>query len=231
MIGDVKLRFDSSLDQAVAPQDAVTMALLEAIDEPVGGDGGHVRRVQRGAQLLAEQLRRDGIFRDVINDEFVENLYRASALHDIGKIGINRLILSKPGPLTTAEFEAVKEHVRIGSQLLKRAGELAGNPPFLTMAADIALYHHERYDGTGYCAGLKGAEIPLAARIVALADVHDALTSTRVYKPARDADEAKRMIASEAGKHFDPVIVDAFHATYPEFVAVLTRRQSASVSN
>jgi len=218
MASNMSTDLDQSAKQCAAAQDAIVLTLLAAIEEPVGGDPGHVLRVRHFAQMIAEQLRREGIYRDSMSDDFLANLYRSSPLHDVGKIGIERSILGKPGPLTAPEFEAVKEHVTIGSRLLKTAAEVSGGSSFLSMAADVALYHHERFDGTGYRAGLHGEAIPLAARIVALADAYDALTSSRVYKPAISSASAKARIESESGRHFDPVIVQAFCAVYPKFV-------------
>jgi putative two-component system response regulator len=214
---------DGVIEQRAATQDALILTLLEAIDEPVGGDGGHVWRVQHGAQILADQLRRDGPYCCKIDDEFLQNLYRSSPLHDIGKIGVDRQILSKPDKLTASEFDAVKQHVQIGARLLRRAAETSGDVSFFGMAIEIAQYHHERYDGSGYCAALRGDEIPLAARIVALADVYDALTSERAYKPAHSPEAARSMIEAEAGRHFDPAIVEAFCARYAEFVGVVSQ--------
>ncbi|HEY2838786.1 MAG TPA: HD domain-containing phosphohydrolase [Pirellulales bacterium] len=213
-----------AFEQLIAAQDAVILALLAAIDEPVGGDGRHVLRVQHYSQLLAEQLQSDGVFRDEIDATFLENLYRSSALHDIGKIGVDHRILSKPGRLTDDEFEIIQTHVTIGANLLKRAVTLGGDSCFLSMAIDVALYHHEHFDGRGYRAGLKGSEIPLAARIVAVADVYDAVTSQRVYKPASSSDSARELIESEAGRHFDPAVVDAFRARSADFAALVESR-------
>ncbi len=148
------------------------------------------------------------------------NLYRASPLHDVGKVGIPDAILQKAGRLTTAEFELMKQHVIIGAETLEEAvmGTCCGQ--YLSVAVEVTRYHHERFDGTGYCEGLRGEEIPLSARIVALADVYDALTSKRVYKPAYEPERAKSIIEAESGAHFDPVIVDAFTARFADFLAI-----------
>jgi putative two-component system response regulator len=199
-------------------EDALVMVLLDAIDEPAGGDAGHVWRVRLGSQILAEQLRSEGDYRHEIDDEFLRQLYWASPLHDVGKIAVDRRILAKPDRLTTAEIDEMRQHVLIGGRLLDRAAELSGGSRVLAMAADIARYHHERFDGTGYCAELRGAEIPLAARIVALADVFDALTSRRVYKPMHAPEEARRMIEAESGRQFDPQVVAAFCSRFALFV-------------
>jgi HD-GYP domain-containing protein (c-di-GMP phosphodiesterase class II) len=146
-------------------------------------------------------------------------LYRGSPLHDIGKVAVPDAILRKPGKLTPEEFDAIKLHVRVGGDTLENARNYVGRGTFMDMAADIARYHHERYDGSGYSAGLRGQEIPLAARIVALADVYDALTSPRIYKPAYEPERARQIILDESGTRFDPAIVEAFSACFEKFRA------------
>ena len=153
-----------------------------------------------------------GPMRRRVDRQFLEDLYRSSPLHDIGKVAVPDSILQKPGPLTPAEFDEIKKHVTVGGQTLEMARDRVGPGTFMDMAADIARYHHEKFDGSGYCAGLRGEEIPLSARIVALADVYDALTSRRVYKPPYDPEVARDIVARESGLHFDPVVVDAFLA-------------------
>jgi putative two-component system response regulator len=170
--------------------------------------------------MLAEELRNNSQYAEWIDNKFIEDLYRSSPLHDIGKIGIPDCVLLKPGSLTDDEFEVMKQHSLIGAEALGRAIRNVVSAGFLEMAVDIAQYHHERFDGTGYPEGLKGNQIPLAARIVALADVYDALTSSRVYKPAFRPEIAYVMICQERGRHFDPVIVDAFIARHGDFLQV-----------
>ncbi|MBX6364220.1 MAG: response regulator [Gemmatimonadetes bacterium] len=159
--------------------------------------GQHTYRV---AELSAEIATELGL-----GAEFAALLRRTAPLHDVGKIGIPDAILLKPGRLTAAEFEIIKSHTRIGARLLS-----SGNTPVLRMAEEIALSHHERWDGTGYPDGLRGQEVPIAARIVAVADVYDALTHERVYRPAWPVGEVIAKIHADAGTHFDPAVVDAF---------------------
>ncbi|HWB11978.1 MAG TPA: HD domain-containing phosphohydrolase [Pirellulales bacterium] len=218
-------RFDKPATSQLTAEEALVMVLLDVIEEPVGGDAGHVRRVRQGSVILADELRRDDEFRSEIDDEFLRHLYWASPLHDVGKIAVDRRILAKPDRLTPAEIDEVRQHVPAGTRLLERAGELADRSPLLAMATSIARYHHERFDGTGYLEGLKGDQIPLAARIVALADVYDALTSRRVYKPVHAPEEARQMIRGESGRHFDPRIVAAFESRFADF-AELARREN-----
>jgi len=161
----------------------------------------------------------------------MDDLYRASPLHDIGKVGIPDEILLKPGRLTAAEFEHMQQHTVIGANILEQAIAQSPYAGFLGMAAVVAFYHHERFNGSGYPAGLAGAGIPLPARIVALADVFDALTSERPYKPAEPAFRAREIIEGERGRHFDPVLVDAFHSRFADILeAGKTHSQDASLT-
>jgi putative two-component system response regulator len=144
-------------------------------------------------------------------------------LHDIGKVGIPDNVLLKPGPLTPDEFEIMKQHVMIGSATLDAAVQAHPKAKYLKMARDIALTHHEKYDGTGYPNRLRGDEIPLCGRIVALSDVYDALTTPRVYKPAYSHEVAKEIILDGRAKHFDPDIVDAFLANEEQFLSIKER--------
>jgi putative two-component system response regulator len=176
---------------------------------------------------LAEQLSKLPKFFDMIDDKFIELIYLTSPLHDIGKVGIQDSVLLKGGPLTDKEFEIMKSHVRIGSDTLAAAARFQPDAEFLRMAHDIALTHHEWYDGSGYPQGLVGDEIPLCGRIVALADVYDALTAKRVYKNAFTHDVAKSVILEESGVHFDPDIVDAFLEAEQEFIDIQRRFANA----
>jgi putative two-component system response regulator len=159
----------------------------------------HTERVGRTAAQLAAQLG--------LSDREIKLIRQAAPLHDVGKLGVSDALLLKPGRLTPAEFEHVKRHVADGATIL--AGS---SSDVLNMAEEIARHHHEWWDGTGYPQGLKGTEIPLSARIVALADVFDALTHTRPYKEAWPVDDAVAQIVSESGAHFDPLVVDAFRS-------------------
>ena len=202
--------------QLTATQDMAVFALAHVADSRDPETGEHLQRMRRYAQMIAEELADNGPYAAIVDRRFLEDLYRSSPLHDIGKVAVPDSILQKPGRLTPEEFEEMKKHVIVGGQTLEMARNQVGSGTFMDMAADIARYHHEKFDGTGYCAGLRGEEIPLSARIVALADVYDALTSRRVYKPAYSPDTAREIIVRDSGSHFDPVIVDAFLARFDD---------------
>ncbi len=182
--------------------------------------GQHLERVRSYAQLLARRLMDDPRFRDKIDDKFVRLVYETSPLHDIGKVAIPDSILRKPGKLTEDEFAVMQTHTTLGKAQLDLALEKYPDAEFLRFARDIVACHHERYDGTGYPSGLAADEIPLCARIVAVADVYDALTSDRVYRPALSHDEATRMIIKSSGTHFDPAIIESFIELVDQFQAI-----------
>lgn len=172
--------------------------------------GAHLKRMRSYTELLVRDLAVHRIFREEITDSFIENLLRSAVLHDIGKVGIPDAILLKPGRLTPKEFEVMKQHCRYGSDILAGVESQGESTTFLGLGRVIALRHHERWDGCGYPDGVSGNDIPLAARIVSLVDVYDALTSTRVYKAAYSHDEAKRLITKESGGQFDPLVMESF---------------------
>ena len=172
--------------------------------------GGHLARIKNYVKTLAEELRRFPRFQETLTDEFINNLYQSSPLHDIGKVGVPDHILLKPGKLTKEEFEIMKTHTSIGGDALVSSGRMFGENSFLDMGSDIAYYHHEKWNGAGYPRGLQGEEIPVAARIMSIADIYDALTSKRIYKDAFDHSRAVGMITEEAGKTLDPNVVKGF---------------------
>jgi putative two-component system response regulator len=219
-VADIKRLAENQARDIVATQDITVFTLARVAESRDAHTAQHLLRMRSYSQLLAEHLGREGPYRDKIDPAFLDNLYRSSPLHDIGKVGISDTILLKPGLLTRDEFEAIKQHTVIGANILDEAVYQSRFGGFLAMAAVIARFHHERFDGTGYPAGLGGEDIPLPARIVAVADVFDALTSSRPYKPAYGTETAREIIEDESGKHFDPVIVKAFQVCYPDFVRV-----------
>ena len=173
---------------------------------------GHVERVCAYSAILARQLSGHRRFRGTVTDAFVRRLAVAAALHDAGKASIPQSVLLKPAPLTEAESDVVRRHTTLGAEAIDRL--LADHPDvaFRDLAVEVALTHHERWDGTGYPRGLAGETIPVGGRIVALADVYDALTSKRAYKAAYTHDLARGVVLHGRGTHFDPAVVDAFVA-------------------
>jgi putative two-component system response regulator len=191
--------------------------LAEARDNDTGK---HLDRIRFYSKILATDLAKETGLPE-LTTAFIDNIYLTSPLHDIGKIGIPDFVLLKPGRLDNHEFEIMKKHTTIGYNTLITAIGKYPNAEYLKMSAQIALSHHEKYNGTGYPDGLKGEEIPLCARIVALADVYDALVSKRVYKSAMPHETARSIIIEERGSHFDPIVVDAFLRCEKEFIKIL----------
>lgn len=179
--------------------------------------GGHIKRTQEYVRALARKLAEDGPYRDLLDAATIDLLYRCAPLHDIGKVAVRDVILLKPGKLSPEEFEEMKQHVIYGSKALAVAGGGDDRSSFLSLARDLILGHHERWDGKGYPHGLVGAAIPFPGRLMAIADVYDALISRRVYKPPFPHEEAVGIIVEGRGTAFDPVIVDAFVAVADEF--------------
>jgi putative two-component system response regulator len=189
--------------------------------------GAHLDRIREYCRVLCEHLVRHGPYVGRIDGDYVRLVYLTSPLHDIGKVGIPDHVLLKPGKLTDDEFEIMKEHTTIGGETLNAALQTRPDAEYLRMARDIAFTHHEKFDGTGYPQRLKQDEIPLCGRIVALADVYDALTTKRVYKAAFSHEKSRSIIIEGSGRHFDPAIVDAFLANEEKFVAIRQRLADA----
>ena len=201
-------------------RDVAIFAMAKLAESRDPETGAHLERVMNYSRVLAQQLPAMDKFAEEIDAEYVRLIYSTSPLHDIGKVGMPDGVLLKPGRLSDREFEIMKTHTTIGAQTLDAALQRFPNAKYLRMARNIAASHHERYDGGGYPSHLKAEEIPLCARIVALADVYDALTSKRVYKNAFAHEVAKGIILKDAGTHFDPHIVDAFLAIEQTFISI-----------
>jgi cyclic di-GMP phosphodiesterase len=185
--------------------------------------GAHLERIREYCRLLAVELSRQEKFRGQMGANYVQLIHLTSPLHDIGKVGTPDRVLLKPGRLTEEEFEIMKQHTVIGSETLSSAARAYPEAEFLWMARDISRSHHEKFDGSGYPDGLAGEDIPLCGRIVALADVYDALTTKRVYKPAFSPEKSRAIILDGRGSHFDPDVVDVFLANEDRFAEI--RRQ------
>lgn len=211
-------------------RDIAIFAMAKLAESRDSETGAHLERVQNYSRILAHRLAHDERLGSQIDGEFIRLIYLTSPLHDIGKVAIPDSVLLKPGQLNDQEFAIMKTHTTMGAQTLAAALEKFPEAEFLRMAKQIAETHHERFNGDGYPLGLRGEAIPLAGRIVALADVYDALTSRRVYKPAFTHEVARSMIAAESGKHFDPAVVRAFLETEAEFLAVYERFQTPSAA-
>ena len=239
VIEKLKKNYTDSLEEAVISrtseikdtQRAAILAianLAESIDDDTGG---HIQRIQHYTRVLAEEMRKIPRFKDEITEEYVELIHDLSPLHDLGKVGIRDYILQKTDKLTADEFEKMKEHTVIGAHALYMAGQMTHRDGIFSIGEMIAHYHHEKWDGTGYPAveiggerrPLRGEEIPLCARIVALADVYDALTSKRPYKMPFPHETTREMIVAQSGKHFDPEVVQAFLRREPDFVRIRDR--------
>lgn len=192
----------------------VTILMMASLAETRDNEtGNHIIRTQHYVKLIALQLQKHPKFSAALNETAIDLLFKSAPLHDIGKVGIADDILLKPGKLTAEEFEVMKTHTTLGKVAIESAeARLGKHVPFLQVAKEIALSHQEKWDGTGYPQGLVGDAIPLSARLMAIADVYDALISRRVYKPAFPHQEAIKIIEEGRGRHFDPDVVDAFLA-------------------
>ncbi len=207
-----------------AIQDVTVLALASMAETRDNETGAHILRTQHYVRALARHLQLHPRFRATLSDDYIERLFKSAPLHDIGKVGIPDRILLKPGPLTPAEFEIMKTHTTLGYQAIVRAERALGmEVDFLRLAKEIALSHQEKWDGSGYPQGLRGEAIPLSARLMAVADVYDALISQRVYKPAYSHEQACAEMARGRGSHFDPDLADGFAAIHETFRAIAQR--------
>lgn len=203
-ISDIQERFIVSFANMIELRDDVT--------------GQHVKRTSKYVEIIARGLKDRNIYPGVITDDFVKAICKAAPLHDIGKIAITDSILRKPGKLTDDEFEIIKTHPKVGGDMLKEALELDDADEYLYYAYEMAMYHHEKWNGTGYPNGIKGNAIPLSARIMAIADVFDALTSKRSYKDKISDERAFEIIEQSKGTHFDPILVNVFMEIKEEII-------------
>lgn len=208
-------------------RDVTIFALAKLAESRDPETGAHIERVQNYARTLATELHRRGEHADQVDAEYIRLIYSTSPLHDIGKVAIPDCVLLKPGRLTDREFDIMKTHASAGAMTLENALHRFPEARFLRVARDIAAAHHERWDGSGYPRGLVGEDIPLAGRIVALADVYDALVSRRVYKDAFNPDIARAIILDETGKQFDPAVIEAFKAQEDTFLEILHAYQDS----
>ncbi|MBE3129260.1 MAG: PAS domain S-box protein, partial [Acidobacteria bacterium] len=203
-------KLQSSFQRIKDTQSAAILGFARLTEYRDKSTGKHLERIREYTRVLAIGLAKLPKYADYITADYIEDLCLSSVLHDVGKVGIEDAILLKPGKLSPVEYEKIKQHARLGGEALKAVDQEIHRESFLTIGKEIAFSHHERWDGTGYPAGKKGEQIPLSARLVALADVYDALVSKRTYKSSMSHQEAEKIITSERGTHFDPDIVDVF---------------------
>lgn len=199
-----------SYKKVQSARNATILGLAKLAEYRDADTGAHLERIREYSKMLAEELAKKPEYAGYITADYIDDIYNSAILHDIGKVGVPDAILLKPGKLTTEEFDVIKRHSALGGEALREVETKIEGQSFLTLGKEIAYYHHEKWDGSGYPRGLKGDQIPLSARIVALADVYDALTSKRVYKDAFSHQEAKKIITESRGTHFAPDVVDAF---------------------
>lgn len=191
-------------------QNGLIMVLADMVESRDKCTGDHVRKTAAYAKIIMNEMKKRGFYDDQLTDEFINNVINAAPLHDIGKIHVSDVILNKPGRLTDDEFEIMKIHTTIGSKIISRAIDMVPDPGYLAEAKNLSEFHHEKWNGKGYPHGLSGEDIPLSARIMAVADVFDALVSRRSYKEPYPFDKALDIIKKDAGSHFDPLVAEAF---------------------
>lgn len=201
-------------------RDLTIFALAKLAESRDTETGAHLERMREYCRILTQELTGTQRYGNEIDGDYVQLLHFTSPLHDIGKVGIPDSVLLKPGRLTKEEFKIMQQHTIIGGNTLAAAAKAHPSAEFLTIARDIAYTHHERYDGTGYPYQLSGYQIPLAGRITSIADVYDALTSKRIYKPEYSTETAREIIREGRGTQFDPYLVDLFLECEPEFIHV-----------
>ena len=210
--------------EVMAIQEVTILAMASLAETRDSDTGNHIRRTQHYMQALAEHLKLHSRFSAFLTPYNIQMLFRSAPLHDIGKVGIPDRILLKPGRLTTEEFEIMKTHTTLGRDAIAHAEDALGTQvEFLSMSKEIALSHQEKWDGTGYPEGLLGDAIPISARLMALADVYDALISRRVYKEPMSHEEAVAIIVEGKGGHFDPDIVEGFLEIHEVFRGIAQR--------
>ncbi|MFT4105222.1 MAG: HD domain-containing phosphohydrolase [Lacrimispora sp.] len=205
------------VDEVSTSQMATIHALIKLSESRDDETGEHIVRTAEYCRFMAEKLLEMGAHEGEIDSGFINSITQASPLHDIGKVGIPDAILLKPGKLTPEEFEVMKTHTTIGHRTLFSIDKKDSGSTFIKVGMEITLCHHEKWDGSGYPRGLKGEEIPISARIMALSDVYDALRSKRVYKEGYSHEKSMEIISQGRGSHFDPLLVDVFLENHCEF--------------
>jgi len=207
----------------------VTIESMAAVAETRDPEtGAHIKRTQYYVRAIAEELRRTGQDPDLLTPEYIQLLFLSAPLHDIGKVGVPDAILLKPGRLAPEEMAVMQKHAEFGRQIILNTASHLEDDNFLALAADIAGTHHEKWDGTGYPNGLAGTDIPLAGRIMAVADIYDALISRRCYKEPFSHEHSLELMRGLSGSTFEPRILDAFLAIEPQILAIAKRFRDES---
>lgn len=223
-VQDYNLRLEERVSEQVEQISKAHLAMIFSMSKLAESrdpeTGEHLERMREYCRIIADELKEHTQYAAVIDEKYIENMYLASPLHDIGKVGVPDRVLLKPGKLTAEEFEEIKKHPTLGADTLRAVSQECPDNDFVKIGIEIAETHHEKWDGSGYPKGLAGKDIPLAGRILALGDVYDALTSKRVYKDAFSHEKSREIIVEGRGKHFDPDVVDAFLRREEEFVEV-----------
>lgn len=207
---DIKSELVANQEKLTNMQGHIISSLASLIESRDTETGDHVSRTGAFVETLARDAIKDGVYTATLNERYVDMLRMLAPMHDVGKIVVSDKILRKPGKLTDEEYEQMKKHASAGGTVIREVLSGVADEEYLSLAADIATFHHEKWDGTGYPAGLSGENIPLSARIMAIADVFDALVSKRCYKEPIPVEEAFKIIEEDAGKHFDPKLAEIF---------------------
>ena len=203
---------EAQLQRITKLQQDIIITMANLIESRDGTTGEHIKNTSQYVNKFIDALVEKGIYKEELTKEFVSYVKKASPLHDIGKITISDLILQKPGGFTEEEFQIMKGHAKAGQQVIQKNMTKVVDQKFVDVAADIAAYHHEKWNGSGYPEGLKETQIPLCARIVALADVLDALVAKRPYKEGMTVEDAISIMKRDRGIHFDPILFDVFES-------------------
>ena len=188
----------------------MVMGFATLVESKDGSTGGHVKRTTAYVKLLAEELRNRGYYKEILTNDYIHNLSMAAPMHDIGKIGVPDVILQKPGKLTDEEYDIIKKHASDGGRIIEETFGHLGNEDYTEMSYQVAKYHHEKWNGKGYPEGFAEKEIPLCARIMAVADVFDAVSEKRCYRDALPLEKCYEIIESGKDKDFDPLVVEVF---------------------
>lgn len=215
--------------QVSVAKDAVVYSMAAMAEARDNETGHHIIRTKEYVRLLAEALSKTSAYQHILSTHTIDLMYRAAPLHDIGKIGVPDRVLMKPGPLNPEERREMDRHVTYGRDTIEQAEKEVGATPFMQVAKELVYSHHEKWDGSGYPLGLRGKSIPLSGRLMAIADVYDALVSKRHYKDEIPHNQVVSMISDESGKHFDPELIAVFLHIEPEFYRVWERFQDGRI--